>query len=41
MHQMLPHFRSPAAIAANNAFLCETPQKPEVLRMLSSGLHGH
>ena len=38
MHRLLPHFRTPRTIAANDAFLCEDPQKAEVLRMLSKGL---
>ena len=40
MHRLLPHFRSPGIIAAIDAFLCDNPQKTEVLRMLSKGLRG-
>lgn len=40
MHRLLPHFRSPRIIAAIDAFLCDHPQKAEVLRMLSTGLRG-
>lgn len=40
MHRVLPHFRSPSTIAAIDAFLCDHPQKLEVLRMLSTGLRG-
>ena len=41
MHRLLPHFRSPKTITAIDAFLCENPQKAEVLCMLSTGLRAH
>ena len=40
MHRLFPHFRTPITIVGNDAFLCEDPQKAEVLRMLSKGLRG-
>ena len=40
LHLVLPNFRSPAQIHANNKFLIDLPKKPAVLHMLAYGLRG-